>query len=287
MLLHKVPTSRARWLTLILAWAGAIAGIVLVTAPGEAHKLVTSKYTYVDDVYPVVRERCSHCHVSGGVGPMSLTTYEDALSWAESIRVELLAAEAPTMPALDPTARPADVCVQRAHTGLSSREFDVMLEWATGGAPRGSLDKATAPIALQKDWPLGKPDLVLQLPAEYTLAASRKEDVAEFVVATHTTDDKWVKAIDLLPGNPAIVRSATIALKASGATSAASPPAEWCPQQKQSEPSKNGRFELRAGSDMVVRVHYMKTWTYDGKAVTDRSAIGLYFESATRSSLKD
>ena len=49
-ILHQKPsTGRARWLTLIVAWAGAIAGIVFETAPGEAHRPVTSKYTYAGD----------------------------------------------------------------------------------------------------------------------------------------------------------------------------------------------------------------------------------------------
>ncbi len=53
---------------------------------GEAHKAITSKYTYNDDVFPIVRAKCGNCHVDGGVAPMSLMTYEEAFPWAESIR---------------------------------------------------------------------------------------------------------------------------------------------------------------------------------------------------------
>src|SRR5262249_5264930 len=76
--------------------AGVIAAAALLsTAPGQAHKAITSKYTYNDDVFPIFRERCSRCHVTGGVAPMSLMTYDDAFPWAESIRAELIASHTP------------------------------------------------------------------------------------------------------------------------------------------------------------------------------------------------
>src|SRR5262249_51847581 len=61
----------------------------------DAHKPVTSKYTYWDDVYPIVKEHCGSCHAPGGVAPMSLLTYDAARPWAESIRLELTAGHMP------------------------------------------------------------------------------------------------------------------------------------------------------------------------------------------------
>ena len=72
-----------------------VAGLALAIQPGEAHKAITSKYTYNDDVFPILRDRCASCHVPGGVAPMSLMTYDDAFPWAESIRAELVAAHMP------------------------------------------------------------------------------------------------------------------------------------------------------------------------------------------------
>src|SRR5256885_17245067 len=71
---------------------GSIVAILLglaAIARVDAHKPVTSKYTFSEDVYPIVREHCGSCHVTGGIAPMSLMTYEDARPWAESIRLEL------------------------------------------------------------------------------------------------------------------------------------------------------------------------------------------------------
>src|SRR6266849_6665483 len=72
-----------------------LAVIAIATARGEAHKPITSPYTYNDEVFPILRDRCSRCHVSGGVAPMSLMTYDEAFPWAESIRAELIAAHMP------------------------------------------------------------------------------------------------------------------------------------------------------------------------------------------------
>ena len=61
----------------------------------DAHKPVTSKYTYWEDVYPIVKEHCGSCHAPGGIAPMSLLTYDAARPWAESIRLELTAGHMP------------------------------------------------------------------------------------------------------------------------------------------------------------------------------------------------
>ena len=55
---------------------------------------------------------------------------------------------------------------------------------------------------------MGAPDLALPLPAEFTVAADKMEDTQEFTLPTGTTEPRWVRAVDLLPGTPSIVRSA-------------------------------------------------------------------------------
>ena len=79
-----------------LAVTGVILGALTVWCVGvDAHKPITSKYTYTEDVFPIVNSRCGACHIAGGVAPMSLLTYKEAFPWAESIRVELLAYHMP------------------------------------------------------------------------------------------------------------------------------------------------------------------------------------------------
>ena len=69
--------------------------IVAWSIGGEAHKPITSPFTFSEDVLPIFKAQCGSCHAPGGVGPMSLLTHEDAVPWAEAIRVELMAGHMP------------------------------------------------------------------------------------------------------------------------------------------------------------------------------------------------
>jgi hypothetical protein len=274
----------------LVAFGGFIlAGLVFVTARGEAHKPITSKYTYNDDVFPIFRDKCSRCHVPGGVAPMSLMTYEEAFPWAESMRAELVAAHMPP-------ANPEEGfgAVTRGHS-LSPHELDVILTWATGGNPRGALDQMLPAVTLKNEWVLGAPDLTLQLPSEYTLSADKLEATEEFTLtpgAPGANETRWIRAVDLLPGTPAIVRSAVIYVKTQGestsnsqvastSTGTSTGPdrvlARWLPGQDPAPARDGAAFKLPPGARLGLRIHYKKTWQYEGKQLTDRSTVGLYF----------
>jgi len=261
---------------LIVFSALAFGAVAIASQTGEAHKAITSKYTYNDDVFPILRDRCASCHVTGGVAPMSLMTYDDAFPWAESIRAELVAAHMPPWNADESYGE-----IKRAHT-LSPKELDVLLTWATGGNPRGSLEQKLPVVELKNEWKLGTPDLPLKLPADFTLAADKMEDWQEFTLPTGLAEAKWVRAVDLLPGTPSIVRSATIFVKGAAAQATSTTPspeqvlALWLPGQD-AAPNDGVAFKLPAGAQIGVRIHYKKTWQFEGKAISDRSTVGVYF----------
>ena len=265
---HK--TARALAIATLVA-----ASVAIAVQRGEAHKAITSKYTYNDDVFPILRDRCSSCHVPGGIAPMSLMTYDDAFPWAESIRAELVASHMPPWNAEEGYGE-----FKRAHT-LTPKELDVILTWATGGNPRGSLDQKLPGVALKNDWKLGAPDLSLKMPADFTIAPDTMDDWQEFTLATGTTEARWIRAVDLLPGNPAFVRSATISVKSAAPAAGSSPAPErvlalWLPGQE-SAANDGIAFRLPAGAQLGLRIHYKKTWQFEGKPLTDRSTVGVYF----------
>src|SRR5262245_28724936 len=256
------PGGRGGWLTATLILVAS-----LCIHPVEAHKPITSKYTYTEDVFPIFNERCGRCHVSGGVAPMSLLTYKDAFPWAESIRVELTAAHMPPW-----FADIGNAELKNSHR-LSPRELDVILTWASGGTPEGPSKRLT-PSTNKNDWKMGKPSLVLPLPSAITLDAEKSEDTREIVLAPATDVDRWVKAVDLLPGAAAVVRDALIYTQ--------SPSGErtvlgvWFPAEEPIAVPTGSAYRWPAGSDLVLKIHYRKTWTYDGKPITDRSTVGVY-----------
>src|SRR5438128_1621424 len=149
-----------------LAVTIAIVGTAAAVAPLRAHKPVTSKYTFSEDVFPIVKDHCGGCHVAGGIAPMSLLTYEDARPWAESIRLELTTGHMPPWYG-DPGVAP----LRDVHK-LSPRDLDVVLTWATGGTPPGPATK-TASATARRAWISGRPDITLPLPEAVSLAADK------------------------------------------------------------------------------------------------------------------
>ena len=142
--------------------ASALAlGVALsLHVPGEAHKAITSKYHYNEDLFALFRDHCGRCHVDGGVAPMSLLTHEDAAPWAESLRLEFLSEDPPP---------------PWHQLKLTPRELDMMLVWANGGTPRGDVEKTPPAVPLVNAWAAGPPDVSLPLPAPFTLAAAANE----------------------------------------------------------------------------------------------------------------
>ena len=118
----------------------------------EAHKPITSPYTFTEDVLPILRDRCASCHFAGGPAPMALTTAEETVPWGESIRLELVAGRMPPWSATSNGAR------LRHAEGLSARELNVLLTWETGGAPNNAQPPpAAAPAPARR---LGTPHAI-------------------------------------------------------------------------------------------------------------------------------
>jgi hypothetical protein len=273
-----------------------LAVVALASTRGAAHKPITSPYTYNEDVFPILRDRCGRCHVSGGVAPMSLMTYKDAFPWGESIRTELIAGHMP------PGRTDQAAGTFRNPHELTARELNVLMVWVTGGNPMGNGERPPPAVSLQNSWPLGTPDLVVPMPSTFNIAADKTEETQEFVLQTHTTGPRWVRAVDLLPGTPAIVRSATISVKAPagpgtsvGETSSTPPEgaiaverllAVWLPGDQPVALESGAAFELPAGAELVLRVHYKKTWENERAAMNDRSSVGLYFAPAAGTTLR-
>ena len=263
-------TIRRRRHAVLLA-AFVAAGVGLNVERGETHKPITSRYTYNEDVFPVLRDRCGRCHVEDGVAPMSLMTYADAFPWGEAVRAEVIAGHMP------PWHAGEDVVRFRNAPVITAAEIDKVLVWVSGGNPQGNPQNVPPPVALHRDWPLGRPDLAMLLP-ETTVAAGTSDVTRELTIATRTTAPTWIRAADLLPGTPSIVRNATISVKGAAAGDVEQALAVWVPGEAPVDPV-GAAFRLPAGAELSVRVHYKKTFGYEGKEMTDRSAVGLYFSA--------
>jgi hypothetical protein len=245
------------------AAAAVLAASFVFALPGEAHKGITSKYTYNADVHSIFVSRCGRCHMDGGVGPMSLLKYEDAFPWAEALRAELLSPST------------GEEFAKAAHRQISARELDIVLDWATGGTPEGDPGAAPPPAAIRNQWAASTPDLVIAMPQPFELPAGALEKTEEFVVPVAVAQPRAASQMDVLPGNPAIVRTVTISLRPRNGQ--LRPLGSWFPRQTPVPLALEPAARLEPGDELLVRVRYKKTWKLEGEPVTDRSAIGFYF----------
>jgi hypothetical protein len=261
----------------------AVSGIVVAVlalsgSRGEAHKPITSPFTFNEDVFPILRAQCGDCHIEGGVAPMSLLTHADAVPWGESIRAELMGGHMPPWSVEGNRGRFHNA------QALTARELNVLLTWVSGGTPAGNPAGAALAAAPDPGWRLGPPDLELPLPVEFELPADTQEQMAEFTIAAGASEPLWVRAIDVRPGTPAIVRGATVRLKGmptrTGTTMTEPVLAVWVPGDLPVALDGNAAFLLPPGAELVVSMHYKKTWEYERQLMTDRSTIGIYLAAA-------
>ena len=248
--------------------SAGVAGLILVafvSRDAQSHKAVTSKYTYNEDVYPILRDRCGRCHVSGGAAPMSLLSYKEALPWAESIHEEVTHERMPPWYADNATAING--------YSLTARELDTLMVWATGGAPEGNPEHRPEPATARNEWLLGAPDLLIPI-AAYTMPDDTQDSIRDFTVPAALGETRWLRAVDLRPGTPALVRSAIITVDSPAASETVLN--LWQPGETLSPVPEGTAFKLPADSQLRVQIRYKRPWDAHG-VMSDRSAVGLYF----------
>ena len=243
--------------------AVAISCAVLSRPTVEAHKAITSKYTYAEHVFPIVRDRCGACHFPGGPAPMSLLSYKDAVPWAESIREQL------TTEAMPPWFVDATGPAIKGGHSLLNRELDVLVTWASGGTPEGDPSKVPPATPPSADWAAGTPDQTFELP-EVALAPGMIEQKKEFSVATGFTRDTWVRGADALPSERWMVRSVTVTVEGGPLLAA------WVPGEAMAPAPSGTAVKVPAHAVLKVAVHYRKNWQDEQVAKADRTRIGLY-----------
>src|ERR1044071_4758243 len=155
---------------------------------------ITGPVTFAKDIAPIVFTECAHCHHANGSGPFELLTYADVKKRAKDIgRVTA----ARIMPPWQPEHGYGEFEGERR---LAPRQLALIQKWIEQGAPEGNpADLPPAP-EFKNQWQLGEPDLVVQ-PAAYKLPGEGKDVYFNFVTPIPLSVNRYVAAVDLLPGN--------------------------------------------------------------------------------------
>jgi hypothetical protein len=155
--------------------------------------------TFTRDVAPILYKNCAECHRPGEAAPMSLLSYKDARPWARSIKEKVVTKEMPPWHA-DPHYQ--EFANDRR---LTQAQIQTIAAWVNGGAKEGDPKDLPPAPKFVEGWTIGKPDLVLQMPEEFTLEASGPDEYQYFEIPTNFTEDKYVQMAEARPGNRKIV----------------------------------------------------------------------------------
>ncbi|MBI1340563.1 redoxin domain-containing protein [bacterium] len=251
--------------------AGKLSGAP-IAFPDRARKAEFAKISYTKDVAPILAENCVVCHSEGGMAPFAMNEYQTIKGFAPMIREVLRTKRMPPFHA-DP------------HYGkwendmnLSDQEILTLVNWVEAGAPRGEgEDPLELAHYVAPEWPMGKPDLIVKIPAS-DIPASGIVDYKDWAVPSELTEGKWLKATAWKAGARETVHHIL---------------GGWIPQQTSSSgtfswnvsiggygpggpdnltPANTGIY-VPPGGSFTFQMHYTTT----GKAARDETEVGLYF----------
>ncbi len=172
----------------------------LASGKAEAHDIISSRYSYHEHVLPILETHCVRCHSPDGPAPFRMTSYLDARPRAVAIKEAVLLRNMPPF-----FAEPGRNRLIGEHR-LSASEIDIIVEWASGGAPEGKA-KASSPAAKKKTPEVA--DLELEIP-ELTLAPGRKRKTVQVRLATGLEQPVWITAWELSTARVDLLRLATL-----------------------------------------------------------------------------
>jgi peroxiredoxin len=280
-------------------------GCKIYREPKEIAKI--SQVTYHRDVQPILQKHCQECHRPGEVGPFSLLTYKQAVTWAQDIKDYTQRREMPPWKITEGIAF-------HNERRLSAKDLKTLADWADGGTPQGDAKDAPPAREFTKGWQLGTPDLILSPQDDFVLGPGGKDVFRCFVMPTKLAEDQYVSAVELRPGNSQVVHHLLLFIDTNGSARKLETDAQekeknepvidthtgkpspydrgpgysrmmgvgflprggmmgWAPGiQPRYLPDGVG-FVLPKNSDVVMQVHYHR----NGRVEKDRTQVGLYF----------
>lgn len=158
--------------------------------------------TWSDQIASIFYANCVSCHNTGGIGPFSLVEYSNAKMLATSISTSVATKRMPPWPANTSKNRFSHEKV------LSTAEIAAIKKWAENDAPSGDLTKAPTPPTTFNGNSIQNPDLDLKM--EKYLVSTTTDEYRCFIIQPNLFTDKFIKSIEIVPGNRKIVHHALV-----------------------------------------------------------------------------
>lgn len=264
--------------------AGCQRGSSTLDAAGRTH-------TFAVDVAPILFAHCVQCHHPGGPGPFSLLTYGDAKRRARQI------AKVTSRRYMPPWLPEPGHGRFLGENRLTDAQIATLGEWARSGAAEGDPHALPPKPAFTSSWQLGTPDIVIAAPGPFVLQAEGSDVFWNLVLPAPVARTRYVRAMEILPGNRRAVHHANVLLDRSGlgrARDAATPGPGfpgmdleivsnrfepdshflfWKPSTPAVVEPTGLAWRLEPGTDLVVNLHLQPS----GKIESIQPTIGLYF----------
>ncbi|MDX2261498.1 MAG: cytochrome c [Gemmatimonadales bacterium] len=264
---------------------------------------------YAKDVAPILYRDCAGCHREGGIGPFSMLHPDTVKSYAVDIRDAVRTGYMPPWHAEGPHGTFTN------DRRLSERDKQTIIRWVEEGATLGNRKELPPAPEFSSAWEIGTPDAVYTMPTEFVVPEKGTIEYQYFEVPTNLPEDKWVQAIEIMPGAREAVHHVLVYARppegpapgaAAGQSAAPLKPAISFDEnnvtsdpprtdQRNAPPRRLGslvgttapgtnvlRFpegtalRLRAGTTLVFQMHY----TAHGHEAKDRTSIGFRFAPA-------
>ncbi|MGI9471044.1 MAG: redoxin domain-containing protein, partial [Rubripirellula sp.] len=183
----------------------------------------------------------------------------------------------------------SDVSVFSNARNMSPEDKETLRDWVEAGMPYGNAKDQPPAQSYVDGWRLPeKPDLVVKLydqelsaeqaftfPECFHIPAHGEVDYQYFVVDPQFTEDTWIRAAQVRPGNTAVVHHCIVFTRPPDGTDFRNIGflAAYVPGQSQGALPEGYAQKVPAGSLLVFQMHYTPT----GKPETDNTSLGLLF----------
>jgi Flp pilus assembly protein TadD len=276
----------------LLALSGALSARTIPRQAGNESQAQTggTQVTFNRDIAPILFHSCSTCHRTGEAAPFSLLTYSDAKRHARQI------ADVTRSRAMPPWLPEPQELKFADELRLSDAEINLIARWAEQGAIEGNAADLPPQPKFVDGWRLGKPDLILTATKPLTLPPQGTDTYWNFIFPVPIENTRWVKAVEIRPGDKRYVHHANILVDRTGESRLreTAPGAGfggmeiriesqvfdpdshllfWKPGTVPSVEPEGMSLRLDPGTDLILNTHLQPS----GKPEIIQPSIGLYF----------
>jgi tetratricopeptide (TPR) repeat protein len=172
--------------------------------PARGDHSADRRVTFNRDVAPILFRSCAMCHRPGEAAPFPLLTYKDAKSHARQI---VAVTQSHFMPPWLPEPGEPKLADELR---LTAEEIGTFQKWVDQGTEEGDPSDLPSAPKFVPGWQLGQPDQIIKADKPFVLPAKGSDMYWNFIFRTPVDRTRWLKAIEIRPGDKRVVHHANI-----------------------------------------------------------------------------